>query len=105
MIAIIDLNNLIQKYGLIPFETSVNCLSFNFNNTLIASSSDDYFIDISHIDEQADKVKYCARINTKSKVNALKWHPKKHMLAFSSSSNDQKTSDNVNIWGALRQRT
>eukprot|EP00484_Ammonia_sp_Unknown_P027008 CAMPEP_0197047588 /NCGR_PEP_ID=MMETSP1384-20130603/23066_1 /TAXON_ID=29189 /ORGANISM="Ammonia sp." /LENGTH=387 /DNA_ID=CAMNT_0042479541 /DNA_START=18 /DNA_END=1178 /DNA_ORIENTATION=- len=114
MITIFDVDTLIQKYGLIPFETAVNCLSFNFNNKLIASSSDDYFIDISYIDDAKSKTMQCMRINTKSAVHALRWHPSKHMLAYcgypdssnssmintGSSSNDEANNSaaNVNIW-------
>eukprot|EP01084_Bolivina_argentea_P091176 164159_1 len=111
MITIIDMDNLIQKHGLIPFETSVNCVSFNFNNKLIASSSDDHFINVSHIGK--NEIKQCCRINTKSSVNALKWHPNKHMLAYAGypdlSNGDNinnkiaPTSNCVNVWGALRR--
>ena len=130
MITIIDLNNLIQKYGLIPFETSVNCVSFNYNNKLIASSSDDSFIDISYIDNKS--VNQVHRINTKSSIHSLCWHPTKHMLAYAgypcigssdvsaiSGSNSNNHNDvnsehltqignnyssaNVNIWGALKK--
>ena len=98
MIAVIDMNNLIQKYGLIPFETSVNCVSFNYNNKLIASSSDDSFIDISYIDNKS--VNQVHRINTKSSVHSLKWHPTKHMLAYAGhpviGSNGNSNSNNNN---------
>eukprot|EP01083_Nonionella_stella_P031428 86082_1 len=113
MITIIDMNTLIQKYGLIPFETSVNCLSFNFNNKLIASSSDDHFINISYIDK--DRVNSCCKITTKSSINALKWHPTKHMLAYCGcpdistgdhinlNNKSSPSSSSVNIWGALKK--
>jgi len=115
MINIFDSNHLIQQYAFTAGDSQVNEVAFNWNSKLIASCSDDHSIKIGYVGG-AVVVRKCVEIKTKGAVHAMRWHPTRHILAYSAvpqpraphlqmdphhNGGGNRAQYSVNLWGAL----
>lgn len=79
-------------------EWPVRTLSFNCDSQLLASASEDHFIDIAHI-ETGEQVG-CIKCDTSTFTIA--WHPKYNVLAFACDDNaNDRDIGTVKLWSTL----
>jgi len=83
-------------------EWPVRTLSFNHDSQLLASASEDHFIDIAHIETGEQ----CACIKCDTSTFTIAWHPKYNVLAYAC---DDNTTDRdvgtVKLWSSLQNGT
>ncbi len=76
-------------------EWPVRTLSFNYDSQLLASASEDHFIDIAHI-ETGEQVA-CIRCDTSTFT--ISWHPRYNVLAYAcDDSNDRDIGLNYELY-------
>ncbi|CAD5121595.1 DgyrCDS10092 [Dimorphilus gyrociliatus] len=78
----------------------VRSLSFSHDGKLLASASEDHFIDIAEI-PSGEKV---TQIKCENSTFTLKWHPKEYLLAYACDDKDRYDRDagSVKLFGLLR---
>ena len=83
-------------------EWPVRTLSFNHDSQLLASASEDHFIDIAHIETGEQ----CACIKCDTSTFTIAWHPKYNILAYAC---DDNTTDRdigtVKLWSSLQNNS
>lgn len=72
----------------------VRTLSFSYDSQLIASASEDLFLDIAYI-QTGDKV---YQVPTQAPTFTVAWHPKKYILAYACDDKDKYDRDTGGIW-------
>jgi THO complex subunit 3 len=75
-------------------EWPVRTLSFNQDSQLLASASEDHFIDIAHV-ETGEQV---ASIKCDTSTFTVAWHPKCNVLAFSCDDSNDRDIGTVKLW-------
>ena len=75
-------------------EWPIRTLSFNHDSQLLASASEDHFIDVAHV-ETAEQVA-CIRCETSTFTVA--WHPRHNVLAFACDDNAERDVGTVKLW-------
>ncbi len=79
-------------------EWPVRTLSFNHDSQLLASASEDHFIDIAHI-ETGEQV---ACIKCETSTFTIAWHPKLNVLAFACDDNaNDRDVGTVKLWSCF----
>ena len=79
-------------------EWPVRTLSFNYDSQLLASASEDHFIDIGSIDT-GEQV---ASIKCDTSTFTIDWHPKYNVLAFACDDNtNDRDVGSVKLWSCL----
>ncbi len=79
-------------------EWPVRTLSFNYDSQLLASASEDHFIDIAHI-ETGEQV---ACIKCDTSTFTIAWHPRYNVLAFACDDNaNDRDIGTVKLWSSL----
>lgn len=78
-------------------EWPVRTLSFNHDSQLLASASEDHFIDIGHI-ETGEQV---ACIKCDTSTFTIAWHPKYNVLAFACDDGNDRDTGTVKLWSAF----
>lgn len=79
-----DLENLIsvQSYSRLEYfrltRTPIRTISFSFDGEMIATASEDTYIDIAHV--QSGELIH--QVECHGPLNAVSWHPSKHLLAY-----------------------
>eukprot|EP00731_Ephydatia_muelleri_P017931 Em0010g1029a len=72
----------------------VRTLSFSYDSQLLASASEDLFIDIAYV-HTGEKV---AQVTTQAPTFTVAWHPTKHLLAYACDDKDKHDRDTGGIW-------
>lgn len=75
-------------------EWPVRTLSFSYDSQLLASASEDLFIDIAYM-HTGEKV---AQVTTQAPTFTVAWHPTKHLLAYACDDKDKHDRDTGGIW-------
>lgn len=76
-------------------EWPVRTLSFSHDSQLLASGSEDHFIDVAHV-ETGEQV---ASIKCEASTLTIDWHPKYNVLAFASDDNaSDRDVGTVKLW-------
>ncbi|KAI8075296.1 WD40-repeat-containing domain protein [Gongronella butleri] len=79
----------------------VRTLSFSYDGQLIASASEDHFIDISHV-ETGESLHH---IDCSSAMNTVAWHPRDYYLAYAGDEMaDGRHAGNLRIFSIKDQR-
>jgi THO complex subunit 3 len=80
-------------------------LSFNHDSQLLASASEDHFIDIAHIETGEQ----CACIKCDTSTFTIAWHPKYNILAYACDDNTTSDRDRdigtVKLWSSLQNNS
>jgi len=78
-------------------EWPVRTISFSFDSQLLASGSEDFKIDIGHV-ESTEKVD---EIKVDSPTFTVAWHPSLYLLAYACDDKDkyEREVGNVRVWG------
>lgn len=74
-------------------EWPVRTLSFNYDSQLLASASEDHFIDISHVDSSEQ----IASIKCDTSTFTIAFHPKYNILAYACDDNTNSTDRDRDI--------
>jgi len=78
LVSIWDVNELVCIRTLSRLDWPIRTISYSYDGKMIASGSEDHFIDISHVDTGT---KIC-EVPGDSPTYTVAWHPSKYLLAF-----------------------
>ncbi|XP_003384776.2 PREDICTED: THO complex subunit 3-like isoform X2 [Amphimedon queenslandica] len=89
-----DVSELVCLRTFSRLDWPVRTLSFSHDSQMIASASEDLFIDIAHV-QTGQKVH---QITTQAPTFTVAWHPKKHLLVYACDDKDKHDRDTGGIW-------
>ena len=97
MVSIWDSNNFACLRTVSRLEWPARAISFSYDGKLLASASEDMFIDISYV-ETGDRV---FAVPTESPTFTIAFHPKKYILAYACDDKDghQRDAGTVKLFG------
>ncbi|KAJ5073884.1 tho complex subunit 3 tho3 [Anaeramoeba ignava] len=85
LVSLWDLNELICLRTIPRLKWPVRAVSFSYDGKLIASGSEDKFIDISWVENG----EFVTSIPLEGGMNSIAWHPNKYILAYAGESYEQ----------------
>ncbi|XP_018407900.1 PREDICTED: THO complex subunit 3 [Nanorana parkeri] len=86
LVSLWDIEELVCVRCFSRLDWPVRTLSFSFDGKMLASASEDHFIDIAHV-ETGEKL---CEVQCESPTFTVAWHPKRYVLAFACDDKDGK---------------
>uniref|UniRef100_F6U8Y9 THO complex subunit 3 n=1 Tax=Xenopus tropicalis TaxID=8364 RepID=F6U8Y9_XENTR len=86
LVSLWDVDELVCVRCFSRLDWPVRTLSFSYDGKMLASASEDHFIDIAHV-ETGERI---CEVQCESPTFTVAWHPKKYLLAFACDDKDGK---------------